>query len=264
MLNATEMKINIDDTYMNVIRFGSGSKNLVIIAGLCLCGLEEHGEGIAELYKDFCGEYTVYVIERKKVVKVGYSIQQMAEDTCRVLNEIGVKKTSLYGVSQGGMIAQCIAAYHPEMVEKMAICSSQCRTTKTAKIVVGKFAELAEKKNVIDLNRYFLKQVFSKECLEKNKDMLPDIERQGTPEDCERFKILAMAVENFDIYDDMDKIQCPTFVIGDRQDNVLGVEGSYDIAERLKCDLYIYEEYSHGVYDEAEDIKDRLLEFFRK
>ena len=62
----------------------------------------------------------------------------------------------------------------------------------------------------------------------------------------------------------MDKIKCPTLVIGDKNDDVLGVEGSHEIADRLGCESYIYEDYSHAVYDEAEDIEERILEFFEK
>lgn len=154
-MNAVEIKVNIDDSYMNVTKFGNGNKNLVIIAGISLLGIEGQGNAIAEAYKIFGEEYTVYVIERKKELADGYSVQQMAEDVCRVLSEIGISKIYLYGVSQGGMIAQCIAAYHPEMVEKMVICSSQCRVTNTAKDVIKKWIQLAEEKNVININRSF-------------------------------------------------------------------------------------------------------------
>lgn len=262
-MNAVEIKVNIDDSYMNVTKFGNGNKNLVIIAGISLLGIEGQGNAIAEAYKIFGEEYTVYVIERKKELADGYSVQQMAEDVCRVLSEIGISKIYLYGVSQGGMIAQCIAAYHPEMVEKMVICSSQCRVTNTAKDVIKKWIQLAEEKNVININRSFFEKVYSKAFLEKNKELLPILEKQGTEEDCERFKILASACLKFDIYEDMDKIKCPTYVIGDKNDAVLGVEGSYEIADRLKCESYIYEEYSHAVYDEAEDIKEKIFAFLK-
>ena len=258
------MKINIDDTYMNVIKFGNGNKNLVIIAGVTLCGLEGQGDAIARTHKDYVKDYTVYIIERKKELPDGYSIKQMAEDTYRVLGELGIKKTYLYGVSQGGMIAQCIAAYHPEVVEKMVVCSSQCRTTKTARGVIEKWIELAEANNVVGINRSFFEKVYSKAFLEKNKEMLPILEKQGTKENCKRFKILLTACDEFDIYDEMDKIKCPTCVIGDKDDNVIGVEGSYDIIERLKCKSYIYEGYGHAVYDETDDITEKILTFFEE
>ncbi len=192
-MSATEIKVNIDDTYMNVIKFGNGSKNLVIIAGVSLCGLEGLGEAIAGQYNAFANDYTVYVIDRKKKLSEGYSVQQMAEDAYRILNEVGVKKTCLYGVSQGGMIAQCIAIYHPEMVEKLVLCSTLCKVTEKMKNAVKSWTMLAEKKNVVDINRSFFELVYSKAYLEKYKEMLPVLEKNGTAEDCDRFKVMVLS-----------------------------------------------------------------------
>lgn len=261
LMGAAEIKVNIDDTYMNIIKFGKGKKCLAIIAGVSLCGLEGHGNAIAERYKNYEEEFTVYVIDRKKILPDGYSVEQMAEDAYRVLNKFGIKKMFLYGVSQGGMIAQCIAAYHPEMVEKMVICASQCRATNTLKGVMKEWIELAEKKDVVGINRSFFKKVYSEAAMEQYKDRLPILEKEGTAEDCDRFKVLVAACGVFDLYDDMDKIKCQTLAIGDTNDKVLGVEGTYEIVDRLNCELYIYKKYSHAVYDEAPDIKERVRAF---
>ena len=37
-----------------------------------------------------------------------------------------------------------------------------------------------------------------------------------------------------------------------------------EIADLLGCELHIYEDYGHAVYDEAPDYKERILEFFHK
>ena len=40
-------------------------------------------------------------------------------------------------------------------------------------------------------------------------------------------------------------------VIGASEDRVVGVQASYDIAEQLQCESFIYEGYGHAAYDEA-------------
>lgn len=50
-----------------------------------------------------------------------YSIEQMAQDTVRLLDAIGLKRAYLFGVSMGGMIAQEIALDYPERVEKLVL-----------------------------------------------------------------------------------------------------------------------------------------------
>lgn len=256
-----EFKITLDNTYMNVIRFGSGSKNLCIISGISLCGLEGQGESVANAYSSLADEYTVYLFDRKKQLPSVYSVREMADDIWRCLNELHISRTDVYGVSQGGMIGQWLAIDHPELVNKLVICSSMCRPTDTVMKVVGQWKDAAQSHDVVNLNRLFFKQVYSKAYLKQFEAALPVLERMGTDEDCEHFLVLANAIEFFDVYDRLPEISCPVLVLGDVNDKVIGPEGSRIIAERLNCEIFMYEDYSHAVYDEAADIKERILAF---
>lgn len=44
---------------------------------------------------------------------------------------------------------------------------------------------------------------------------------------------------------------------------VLGAAASIELADELKCELYMYDG-GHAVYDEAPDYKDRIQDFFNK
>ena len=66
-------------------------------------------------------------------------------------------------------------------------------------------------------------------------------------------------------YDKLDKIKCPTLIIGAKQDKVLGIIGSEEMAEKItNSEIYIYEEYSHGVYEQAKDFNNRIFEYLNK
>ena len=66
-------------------------------------------------------------------------------------------------------------------------------------------------------------------------------------------------------YDDLDKITCPTFIIGAGQDMVLGRGASIEMNEKIKGrELFIYEGYSHGVYEQAKDFNNRVLGFLTR
>ncbi len=259
-----ETKIELDDTYMNVIKFGSGKKNLVILSGISLCGLEGKGEGVAKAYSRFTDDYTVYLFDRKKVLPEGYQVSDMAEDVYRVLNLLGVKEAAVYGVSQGGMMAQSLAVNHPELVKGLVICSSQARATDTLKKVAPVWLKLANEGDVVGLNRSFFEKVYSEAYLEANAKFLPTLEKEGTPEDCKRFMVLVQACMDFDITDSIDQIKCEAMVLGDENDHALGVEGTKELVELLDCPYYIYDQYSHAVYDEAPDIQDRIYTFLQK
>ena len=260
-MGATEIKLPLDDTYMNVIHFGSGKETVIIISGVSLTGLEGQGEAVAEAYQLFSAQYSVYLFDRKKTLKEGYRVEDMAEDISRAMELLHLDSAYVYGVSQGGMIAQVLAIRYPEKVKKLVLCSTMSRPTEIMKRVGKTWLELAGKQDVVALNRNFFQVVYSTAFLESVKDLLPSLEKVGSAEDCSRFCILVKALLNFDVYEQLEQIKCPVLVIGDKRDQTIGVEGSYEIIEKLGCPSYIYDQYSYAVYDEAPDIKRKIIQF---
>jgi 3-oxoadipate enol-lactonase len=53
-----------------------------------------------------------------------YSVAEMAEDVATVLDNAGIERTNLFGVSLGGYIAQEFALTHPDRVEKLILVST--------------------------------------------------------------------------------------------------------------------------------------------
>ena len=51
------------------------------------------------------------------------------------------------------------------------------------------------------------------------------------------------------------------FVLGAKGDKIFKEKEFLDMAEKNGCKVYIYEGYSHAVYDEAPDFLDRVYEF---
>jgi 3-oxoadipate enol-lactonase len=53
-----------------------------------------------------------------------YAVSQMAADVAAVLDDAGIERTNLFGVSLGGYIAQEFALTWPERVDKLVLCST--------------------------------------------------------------------------------------------------------------------------------------------
>ena len=67
-----------------------------------------------------------------------------------------------------------------------------------------------------------------------------------------------------DAYDLLDRIACPTLVIGGAEDQIVTGNASAEIAERIPgAQLYMYEGLGHGLYEEAPDFLARVREFCR-
>ena len=248
---------------MDYIKFGSGSKYFVMIPGISLKSITLSAKAIADAYCDFAEDYTVFVFDRRKNVQQGYSLEQMADDTAVAMRSIGISNAYVFGASQGGMISQFLAANHPDLVGKLVLGSTMSRPNELSDKSLRNWLELANLHDVQALNHDCFFKMYSPEFLDSLKDALPLIEKNGTAEECDRFAIFVESMFDFNAYDRLSEIKCPVLVLGAKKDNVLGVNGSLEIIEKLGCESYIYENGYHAVYDEATDYKQRLMHFFK-
>ncbi|MBR4421071.1 MAG: hypothetical protein IKS69_00880, partial [Erysipelotrichaceae bacterium] len=77
------------------------------------------------------------------------------------------------------------------------------------------------------------------------------------------FEIYAKSVSGFDVSDRSKEILVPTLILGSIKDKIIDPAEMILMHEQMpESDLYLYEDYSHAVYDEAPDFKDRIMAFF--
>lgn len=247
---------------MEYFTFGSGPKPFVILPGLSLKSVMLSADAVASSYACFAEEYTAYVFDVRKNLPEDYSISDMADDTAAAMRKLNIADAYVFGCSMGGAAAQYIAIRCPELVHKLALGSSFARPNETSTATIRQWRSLAESGDVRTLNRAGAQMVYSPDYFGQFREIFASLENEGTPEELERFAVMAGACEGFDIFDSLDRIGCPVLVIGSWQDRVVSGEASVEIARKLRCDLYMYSGYGHAVYDEAPDYKARLMDFF--
>ncbi|MCQ2478067.1 MAG: alpha/beta hydrolase [Clostridia bacterium] len=247
---------------MNYIKFGSGKKILVMLPGMSVSYVTESESAIKSAYSDFCEDFTVYLFDRTSNMPSYYKIKDMATDTAEAMKTLSLKNAYLFGVSQGGMIAQVLAAYYPELVKKAVLGSTLSKQNEISADTFNTWIKLAKSGNRADLNNDCAKRVYSKEYYNKYKSIFELTADPGTDEQIKRYEILSKASLEFDFYGELDKIKCPVLVIGSYLDRVLSGIGSIEIAQKLSCEIFMYDGYSHAVYDEAPDYKEKVYDFF--
>ena len=94
---------------------------MVILPGLSLKSLDTYAEAVESAFSLFCSDYTVYVFDRLSEPDSDYTVYAMADDTAEAMRFLGLFDCCIFGASQGGMIAQCIAVKYPELVSKLAV-----------------------------------------------------------------------------------------------------------------------------------------------
>ena len=250
---------------MDYFRFGYGGKNLVILPGLSLRSVMGAAEAIAEAYRPLEDRYTIWVFDRRGNLPEEYPVTEMAEDTAEALHLLGLEKLCVFGASQGGMIALCIAVRHPELVEKLVLGSSSARVEEAQYRVIEAWARLAEAGDRRGLCLAFGRDVYPPAVFEACRQLLLDTAASLTEEELARFVILARGTRGFDLTAELERLRCPVLAIGVVEDEVLDSDATMEIAERLeqKPDfrLYMYAGYGHAAFDTAPDYKQRILRF---
>ena len=257
-----------DDFTMDYFRFGHGDQTLVILPGLSVESVMKFAGAVADAYAPMARDFTVCVFDRRKELPPSYTIGEMAEDTAAAVRALGLDRVCLFGASQGGMIAMCIAIEQPDLVSRLILGSTSSHVTDEQFRVIDGWIQLAKAGRTEDLYLAFGEAIYPQQVFEQAKVLLTESARGVTEEDLSRFAILAEGIRGFDVTDQLGKISCPVLVIGSLDDHVLGGEASGKIAEQLKgradCELYMYDGYGHAVYDLAPDYKERMLDFLTR
>ena len=261
LYGAKELKLTANGMQFDYIRFGSGKKPLIMIQGLNTRGIKGAALSLAYMYRIFAKEYTVYLFDRRPVVYDGITVRDMAADIASAMNVLGLKNADVFGTSQGGMIAQYLAIDRPDLVRKLVLAVTLSRNNDTVKQVVGDWIEMAERG---DMKRFVLdmaEKMYSETYVKKYRPLMPLLTILQKPKDVKRFVILAKSCLTCDTYDILDKIKCPTLVIGGKQDKVVSGVASEEIAEKLGCRLHMYDDLGHAAYEEAQDFNQMVYDF---
>lgn len=169
----------------------------------------------------------------------GYTIQAFADDSAGLLRHLKLGPASVFGVSMGGMIAQQVAARHPDVVRALAIGCSHggnagsvkperriwelLRLMPQAGMDAREVARLQEEAYVTDnfreQNRATLEALF--EVVNQN------------PTPPHAVKGHLAAIEAFEGEADLPNIAAPTLVITGREDKLIPAANSELLAERI-------------------------------
>ncbi len=259
---AQKKSVSVGKTEMDYAVFGGGEKNFVILPGLSVHSVMGAADAIADAYKMFCKEYTVYVFDRAKNIRDGYTVREMAEDTAAAMKALNIGRADVFGASQGGMIAVCLAASYPDMVHKLILGSTLAESNPTFSGVLEEWIHMAENRDEAGLINSFVSVVYSEKTLAAYRKELIAANAGICEEEFHRFLLLAKACRHLDCRRELTAVRCPVLVLGAEGDRVATGEGSKQIAETLDCEIYLYgSEYGHGVYDEAPDYRQRCMNF---
>ena len=246
---------HLSDQGVDYVTFGRGDKVLVIITGLSLQGLSDMSDlAIYSLFYRYAKEYKVYIFDRKDHIEEGISIENIADDLYHSLQELHI-----------GMIAQLFAIKYPQKLTSLVLALTFSRNNDISRDTIEGWIEMAKNGEVAKLNKDSMCKTFSSPMLKKlyviNKLFLKTV----SVEKQERFVRLAKSILEFDCHKFLDKITCPTLVLGAKNDLVLGVDGARELANSIpNASYYEFSKQGHAAFIESKQFNKIILEFLRE
>lgn len=267
LYNAKNGTLKIGGTTMDYIRFGSGERILVMLPGLGdgLRSTKGTALPMAFMYREFAKDFTVYAFSRKNMLPEGYTTRDMARDQAEAMEQLGISKADVFGVSMGGMIAQHLAIDYPEKVHKLILTVTSSRPNPILAESVDEWVSCAKRGDHTALMDSNVRRIYSEDYYRKNKWLVPVMGKLTKPKSYDRFFAQADACLTHDTYGELHQIQATTLVIGGEKDISLGGDASREIAATIpNVELRMYEQWGHGLYEEAKDFNQVVLSFLTK
>ncbi len=169
---------------------------------------------------------------------IDYSTEMLAEDTFCLLKELGIKKSHIFGISFGGMIAQRFALMFPDATDHLVLGATMpsfsrfppspetLESFQSSSLVAG--AESVQIVMELFYTKNFLQN--SPETAAEVKDiMIREKEEQGMDI---LYRQLGAAAEH-DTLDNVNKITAPTLVICGTGDLISPIANSRFMADQI-------------------------------
>ena len=253
-----------NDKSMDYVTFGKGKQPLVIIPGLG-DGLQTV-KGKAQLfslsYRLLAKHYKIYVFSRINELRQGYTTRDMAADVAEAMETLNIDTAYIIGISQGGMIAQWLAVDFPEKVQKLILAVTTAKPNQLARERIERWQKLSQSGNFKHLMQDIAQHSYTQKSYQKWRLLYNVMGIFGRIKDKQRIDIQSVSCLKHDSLDFLEKINCPTLIIGAEKDDVLGVDGSLGLHQHIKdSQLTILPECGHALYEQNKDFQKRVLVF---
>ena len=261
--NAKNENIRFNGHDCDFISFGTGNDVMIMLPGVGDGFKTAKGVAVpfSVMYRCFAKDFKVYVFSRRNRMLRGFTTKDMADDIAAIMEKLGIKKAHVFGVSQGGMIAQQMAIRHPEKVKSLVLAVTAARPNDIMTDALNTWLEMADRGDYKGIMLDTAERSYTGAYLERGRK-LNNVIALAKPKDYTRFRILCESCLEHDAHEELGRISCPSVILGADRDKVLGGEASKELAAGIPgAELYMYEGYSHGVYEQAKDFNSRVLEY---
>lgn len=199
------------------------------------------------------------------------SIDQMADDTIRLLDHLGIEETVVFGMSLGGTVAQRLVLDHPDRVSALILGVTWARPIEfmrrqheAARAVLRGMGSRA----LVDhsILRMFTPRFFElgREVIDQ---MVASLDAPGAPDITDAEILIAQldALDKHDVLADLPRVSCPSLVLGGKMDVTVPGFASEEIAAAIPgAELRMFETGHGCMIEEMESFNAAIAEFLAR
>ncbi len=142
-----------------------------------------------------------------------YTVADLADDAVRLMDELGVERAAVVGLSMGGMMGQCLAAAHPDRLDKLVLADTTSHYEGEGVTLWQQRAATARSQGLEALAGATMERWFTPEFRQRQPDEVQRIRDIFTAGDPEGYALAAGALSRFDVRARLGQIKAPTLVI---------------------------------------------------
>jgi aminoacrylate hydrolase len=187
------------------------------------------------------------------------TIDEMADDAIRLLDQLGIERTVIFGVSMGGAIAQRIALDHPDRVSSLILAVTWARPIEFMRRQHIVARDIIERRGAAGLVEISLLWMFTPRFFEVGQEVVDQMvaaflaESGPDPAAAQVLMSQLDAIDKHDVLSELHSISCPTLVIGGRMDMLVPAFASEEIAAAIPGARLELLETGHGCMIEEMD-----------
>lgn len=255
-------------------RAGGGSRPLVVVPGF---GDAMHPGAhppatawlLGSYYWRFLDDHAVYLLSRQRGLPEGYTIPEMARDHARVFDAtFGDRPADVLGLSMGGMIAQALAAEHPEAVGRVVLGVSGADVTDEGRESARRWKGYARERDWAAIRSELAAGMFSDWRALAYPPVVrtaarPFLPRPADPEDVRVSLDAILDYAGEEAAGRLPRIEAPTLVIGGEEDPYFSSRIMRETAAEIAdAEVYAIPGARHGAFHDRKNTFDRRVAGF--
>ena len=179
------------------------------------------------------------------------TVDEMANDTLRLMDHLEIERAVIFGVSMGGTIAQRLTLDHPDRVQALILAVTWARPIEYMRRQHAVTRTVLEIAPAVLLEASMMKMLtprFFEVGRATIDQIIKSFGRDGGP-DRRAIEVLGAqldAMDKFDVVGELPTISCPTLVLGGKMDMMAPGFASEEIAAAIPgAELHMFET-GHG------------------